>query len=104
MGILGDIEVICSLRRLINENVLISGVSRSSMFIAFDVLFQQLTNERAVTVGRTCATLRRARQNAIPTARHFALLFDLLFEVGIAGYSILDLDIRSTLASVSCVE
>lgn len=58
-------------------------------------------HERSVTVGRTCASLRRARQNAIPTARHFALLYDLLFEVGIAGYSLLDLNIRSTLASVS---
>ncbi|KAM7532793.1 hypothetical protein Aperf_G00000129368 [Anoplocephala perfoliata] len=77
------------------------GVTRSSVFIAFDVLLQQLMHEHTVTVGRTCASLRRARQCAVPTARHFALLYDLLFEAGIAGHAILDLDIRSALASLN---
>ncbi|KAH9284429.1 Receptor-type tyrosine-protein phosphatase zeta [Echinococcus granulosus] len=77
------------------------GVSRSSVFVAFDTLFQQLMYEHAVTVVRTCAVLRRARQRAIPSPRRFALLYDLLFEAGIAGHALLDLDIRSALASLS---
>ncbi|KAL5970833.1 Receptor-type tyrosine-protein phosphatase zeta, partial [Taenia solium] len=77
------------------------GVSRSSVFVAFDTLFQQLMHEHAVTVARTCTALRRARQHAVPSARHFALLYDLLFEAGIAGHALLDLDIRSALASLS---
>ncbi|KAL5108905.1 Receptor-type tyrosine-protein phosphatase zeta [Taenia crassiceps] len=77
------------------------GVSRSSVFVAFDTLFQQLMHEHSVTVARTCTALRRARQHAVPSARHFALLYDLLFEAGIAGHALLDLDIRSALASLS---
>ncbi|VDM21650.1 unnamed protein product [Hydatigera taeniaeformis] len=77
------------------------GVSRSSVFVAFDTLFQQLMHEHAVTVARTCTALRRARQHSVPSARHFALLYDLLFEAGIAGHALLDLDIRSALASLS---
>ncbi len=76
------------------------GVSRTSVFIAFDTLFQQLMHEHSITVARTCANLRRSRQNMVPTPRHFALLYDLLFEAGVAGHSLIDLDVRSALKSV----
>ncbi|VDN96921.1 unnamed protein product [Rodentolepis nana] len=76
-------------------------VNNFDLLAFLDFYIHQLMHERSVTVGRTCASLRRARQNAIPTARHYALLYDLLFEVGIAGHSILDLDIRSTFASLN---
>ncbi|VDD79457.1 unnamed protein product [Mesocestoides corti] len=77
------------------------GVSRTSVFVAFDTLFQQLMHEHAVTVPRVCSSLRRARPNMIPTPRHFAVLYDLLFEAGIAGHSLVDLDVRSALKTLS---
>lgn len=78
-----------------------SGVARSSIFIAFDTLFQQMLHEHSVTVARICSSLRRNRPFMVPTAKHFALLYDLLFEAGLAGHSLVDLDVRSAFKTVS---
>uniref|UniRef100_A0A0X3PU61 protein-tyrosine-phosphatase n=1 Tax=Schistocephalus solidus TaxID=70667 RepID=A0A0X3PU61_SCHSO len=76
------------------------GVSRTSVFLAFDMLLQQFLTEHSVSVARLCASMRRARPNMIPTSRHYALLYDLLYEAGIGGQSLIDLNVRSVLKSL----
>ncbi|BHF71911.1 Receptor-type tyrosine-protein phosphatase zeta [Sparganum proliferum] len=76
------------------------GVSRTSVFLAFDMLLQQFLTEHSVSVARLCAGMRRARPNMVPTPRHYALLYDLLYEAGIGGQSLIDLNVRSVLKSL----
>ncbi|VDN12595.1 unnamed protein product [Dibothriocephalus latus] len=63
------------------------------------MLLQQFLTEHSVSVARLCAGMRRARPNMVPTPRHYALLYDLLYEAGIGGQSLIDLNVRSGLKS-----
>lgn len=71
------------------------------MYIAFDLLLQQVTHERVVNVAKFCSSLCKARSNIIHSMRQFTLLYDLLFEVILGGHCIVDLDVHSTYKMVS---
>ncbi|CAH8459612.1 unnamed protein product [Schistosoma turkestanicum] len=71
-------------------------LSRTGLYIAFDLLLQQATHERVVNVAKFCSSLCKARSNMIHSMRQFTLLYDLLFEVILAGHCIVDLDVYST--------
>ncbi|KAH8850970.1 Receptor-type tyrosine-protein phosphatase S [Schistosoma japonicum] len=71
-------------------------LSRTGLYIAFDSLLQQATHEHVVSVAKFCSTLCKARSNIIHSMQQFSLLYDLLFEVLLAGHCIVDLDVCST--------
>ncbi|RTG84722.1 uncharacterized protein DC041_0007623 [Schistosoma bovis] len=73
-----------------------TGLSRTGLYIAFDLLLQQVTHERVVNVAKFCSSLCKARSNIIHSMRQFTLLYDLLFEVILGGHCIVDLDVHST--------
>ncbi|CAH8479405.1 unnamed protein product [Schistosoma rodhaini] len=73
-----------------------TGLSRTGLYIAFDLLLQQVTHERVVNVAKFCSSLCKARSNIIHSMRQFTLLYDLLFEVILGGHCIVDLDVYST--------
>ena len=64
-----------------------TGVSRTAVFIAIDVLLEKAKVEHAVNVFKYCQTMRHMRTNMVRTLKQYIFIYDALFEALITNYN-----------------
>ena len=71
-----------------------TGVSRTAVYIAVDILLDQARVENAVNVYKVCRALRRNRVRMVRTLKQYVFIYDLLFEALITNHNMIGEDMK----------